>query len=113
MGLDESAPLGSCAHPDEPLHHLELLRIWYFLPEWGTLQALGAEIVAVLKLMKSVFDGYSKSEWRFVKFHIVLHCPEQIRQYGSLLIMDAGRWEETHAHFAKVGEQHVRGDYST
>ena len=55
--------------------------------------------------MKGVFDGYSKSEWRFVKFHIVLHCPEQIRQYGSLLIMDAGRWEETHAHFAKVGEQ--------
>ena len=46
--------------------------------------------------------GYSKSEFKFVKFHIALHCPRQIRMYGSLLIMDSGRWEETHAHFAKA-----------
>ena len=67
----------------------------------GPFQDLKENIVTLLSNMKDVFAGFSKSEFRFIKFHIVLHCPWQIRQYGSLLVMDAGRWEETHAHFAK------------
>jgi len=31
-------------------------------------------------------------DFGFYKFHMVLHCPLQIRKFGNVDIMDANRW---------------------
>jgi hypothetical protein len=41
--------------------------------------------------MKYAFQGASKSEFRFFKFHMLLHVANQTLEYGNLDIADANR----------------------
>lgn len=41
--------------------------------------------------MKDAFQSVCKSDFNFMKFHMVLHVPEQIRKLGNLDIVDANR----------------------
>lgn len=46
--------------------------------------------------MKEVFQGMSKSDFRFPKFHMTLHLVDVIRRFGNLRISDAGPGERMH-----------------
>lgn len=81
------------------------------------MQELEIRICDMLDTCKLAFSDEC-SNFSFYKFHMVLHCPLQIRQFGNLAIMDANRYtgipsiisnyttnrrfEETHKHFAKI-----------
>lgn len=41
--------------------------------------------------MKETFMEYSKSNFSFMKFHIILHCPTQVQEFGSLDLMDSNK----------------------
>lgn len=76
----------------------------------------------MLVTCKAAFAAECKN-FCFYKFHMVLHCPRQIREFGNLDVMDANRqklfkllsqmaietshnfprrFEETHLRFAKI-----------
>jgi hypothetical protein len=57
-----------------------------------TFQEFDRNVVEFLLSMKFAFHGASKSEFRFFKFHIVLHVANQLLEYGNLDIADANRW---------------------
>jgi hypothetical protein len=42
--------------------------------------------------MKYAFKGVSKSNFTFFKFHLVLHVPTQIVEYGNIDVCDANRF---------------------
>ena len=49
------------------------------------------QIQQFLLSMKQAFSKFSKSSFRFHKFHMILHAPLQVRQFGNLDVMDANR----------------------
>lgn len=41
--------------------------------------------------MRETFSAVCKSDFKFFKFHMLLHTPEQIRMLANLDIVDANR----------------------
>jgi hypothetical protein len=73
------------------------------------LDDMGMLIVLFLACMKEIFgsilpggDKNNREPGRFFNFHVVVHTVEQVRQFGSLLIMNAARWETTHGRVKKL-----------
>lgn len=54
-------------------------------------QEFHRNVVEFLLSMKYAFQGASKSEFRFFKFHMLLHVANQTLEYGNLDIADANR----------------------
>jgi hypothetical protein len=54
------------------------------------LQELEELIVDLLETCKKAFNDESKN-FKFPKFHIVVHCGAQIRMFGNLDVVDANR----------------------
>ena len=52
--------------------------------------------LSTLERMKTVFMAFSKSEFRFPKFHLTTHYLEDIEKYGSLHIVSSAHGERTH-----------------
>jgi len=48
-------------------------------------------ITDYLSACKDTFDGVC-SNFAFFKFHMIKHCPQQIKMFGSLLVMCGNRW---------------------
>jgi hypothetical protein len=48
----------------------------------------------LLQTCKVAFLTESKG-FKFYKFHMILHCPDQIRMFGNLDVMDANRYTYT------------------
>lgn len=46
--------------------------------------------------MKDTFAGFCKSNFRFPKFHLTLHYPEVIMEFGSLHTVSSAHGERTH-----------------
>ena len=46
----------------------------------------------MLLSMKYAFTVVSKSNFAFFKFHLVLHVPSQIVEYGNIDVCDANRY---------------------
>ena len=55
-------------------------------------QKFQKNIQGLLHSMKDAFGVVCKSDFRFMKFHMLLHTPEQIRMFGNLDIVDANRY---------------------
>ena len=54
-------------------------------------QEFDKNVVEFLLSMKYAFDGASKSDFRFFKFHMLLHVANQLLEFGNLDIADANR----------------------
>ena len=46
--------------------------------------------------MKTTFEGFCRSGFRFPKFHLTTHYPEVIREFGSLHTVSSAHGERTH-----------------
>ena len=74
------------------------------------LDDMGMLIVLFLACMKEIFgtdlpggrDKNNPEPGRFFNFHVLVHTVTQVRQFGSLLIMNAARWETTHSRVKKL-----------
>ena len=68
-------------------------------------QEFDKNVVQFLLSMKYAFKGASKSDFRFFKFHMLLHVTNQLLEFGNLDIADANRKvssynvEKTSTHF--------------
>jgi hypothetical protein len=73
-------------------------------------------IDVLLETCKLAFFTESKG-FKFFKFHMILHCPEQIRMFGNLDVMDANRQLPSNFiaffiifYFPKMSYSQVGGD---
>ena len=55
-----------------------------------------------LEAMKVAFRGFSKSDFRFPKFHLTTHYVDVILEFGSLRIVDSGSGERNHKKGVKA-----------
>lgn len=60
-----------------------------------------------MRLYKEAFEGYSLSEFCFIKFHVLLHYPHFLREFGSLIPMCGYWWESSIKFYLKVPYQVV------
>lgn len=49
-----------------------------------------------MQRMKTTFGKYSKSQFRFPKFHLSLHYTDHIKEFGGIKILDSGHGERAH-----------------
>ena len=68
-----------------------LLYIHIYIPLYPYLS-----IFRTLLKMKQTFEGHCKSGFRFPKFHLTLHYPEVITEFGSLHTVSSAHGERTH-----------------
>ena len=47
----------------------------------------------VMELLKEAFAGCSPSDFKFIKFHLLLHYKDMILQYGSIMPFSTHSWE--------------------
>lgn len=59
-------------------------------------QEFDKNVVEFLLSMKYAFNGASKSNFRFFKFHMLLHVTNRLLEFGNLDIADANRWGTFH-----------------
>lgn len=55
-----------------------------------------------MRLYREVFDGYSKSNFNFIKFHMLLHYPQFLREFGSIIPTNGYWWEAAIKFFLKI-----------
>lgn len=62
-----------------------------------------------LQAFKKAFAGQSKSNFCFPKFHLLLHYPDFIRRYGSLIPNQGYWWEAAMTTFLRLPYQVSEG----
>lgn len=84
---------------DEPLNSKILVLLWDIAELHGAmwsydghtfenLLSLDDRLVAMLERFKEIFMCVSKSDCRFMKFHLTLHLPYTIHEWGSMRTVD-------------------------
>lgn len=88
MTYEEATEKDIQVHLHKFEYKLHFFLMFFYAPFY--LQALHQRITQLLLACKDAFASVCNN-FNFFKFHIIIHCPDQARQWGNLDVMDAAR----------------------